>query len=187
MVCHGLGYLSKYFIKYFEILDPTVNYVIAPQAPSVYYQDKAFKYVGANWFTRENVAVAKSGILNYLDEIYKTEIASVKTKDHRLILLGYSQGVSVICRWMAARKIECDDLVLHSGGIPEELEALDFKYLNNDTSVHLVCGRQDQYLTAQRVTAQMTLANNLFEKRSNTHFFDGKHEFNQALIKTIIG
>ncbi len=32
-VFHGMGYLSKYFIKYFSHLDPEENFIIAPQAP----------------------------------------------------------------------------------------------------------------------------------------------------------
>lgn len=54
IACHGIGFLSKFFISYFENLDPELNYVIAPQAPSKYYQTKAYKYVGASWLTKEN-------------------------------------------------------------------------------------------------------------------------------------
>ena len=36
-VCHGIGYLSRYFISYFEGLNPEENYFIAPQASSKYY------------------------------------------------------------------------------------------------------------------------------------------------------
>ena len=47
MVCHGLGYLSTYFIDHFKGLSPDANYIIAPQAPSKYYQDKSYTYIGA--------------------------------------------------------------------------------------------------------------------------------------------
>jgi hypothetical protein len=36
-VCHGMGYLSKYFIRYFKNLNTEENYIIAPQAQSKYY------------------------------------------------------------------------------------------------------------------------------------------------------
>ena len=32
LVFHGIGYLSRYFLKYFKHLDPKENYIIAPQA-----------------------------------------------------------------------------------------------------------------------------------------------------------
>ena len=37
IVFHGIGYLSRYFINYFNTLNPNENYIIAPQAPSKYY------------------------------------------------------------------------------------------------------------------------------------------------------
>ena len=37
VVFHGIGYLSKYFLKYFRHLDQEKNYIVAPQAPSKYY------------------------------------------------------------------------------------------------------------------------------------------------------
>ena len=38
--CHGIGFLSRYFIKYFDTLNPEENYIIAPQASSKYYLKK---------------------------------------------------------------------------------------------------------------------------------------------------
>ena len=50
---HGIGYLSKYFARYFDVLDPEENYIIVPQAPSKYYLGNDYKYVGASWLTKE--------------------------------------------------------------------------------------------------------------------------------------
>ena len=52
-VCHGMGYLSKFFIQYFKDLDPKDNYIIAPQAQSKYYIPPKFKYVGSSWLTKD--------------------------------------------------------------------------------------------------------------------------------------
>ena len=115
IVFHGLGYLSKYFINYFSKINPEENFVIAPQAPSKYYQGKDFKHVGASWLTKENTIEETKNVLAYVDQVYKSEI---KVKPPNLIILGYSQGVSIATRWVAARKINCNHLILHSGGIP---------------------------------------------------------------------
>ena len=37
LVFHGMGYLSRYFLRYFKTLNTRENYIIAPQAPSKYY------------------------------------------------------------------------------------------------------------------------------------------------------
>src|SRR5690554_8082346 len=113
IVFHGLGYLSKYFINYFSELNPEENYIIAPQAPSKYYQDRKFKHVGASWLTRENTLSETENILNYIDAVFKKEL---NKEAPNLIVMGYSQGVSIALRWVASRKIQCNKLVLHSGG-----------------------------------------------------------------------
>ena len=45
--CHGMGYLSRYFLKYFKGLDSELNYIIVPQAQSKYYIAPKMKHVGA--------------------------------------------------------------------------------------------------------------------------------------------
>src|SRR5699024_10632675 len=94
--CHGIGFLSRYFSRYFTTLDKTDNFIIAPQAPSKYYQKSDFKYVGASWLTRENTANDTKNVLNYFDAIAEQE--AVFTAE-RFVLLGFSQGVSVSLRW----------------------------------------------------------------------------------------
>jgi len=126
LVFHGLGYLSNYFIRYFSHIDPEENYIIAPQAPSKYYQGTNFKHVGASWLTKENTIEETKNVLSYVDEVFKKEAVG---KIPNLIILGYSQGVSIATRWVASRKIDCSHLVLHSGGIPTELTPEDFKFL----------------------------------------------------------
>ncbi|MEJ2585591.1 MAG: hypothetical protein P8Z38_11350 [Robiginitalea sp.] len=56
VVFHGIGYLSRYFLRHFSELNPAENYIIAPQAPSLYYLDQTYRHVGASWLTREHTA-----------------------------------------------------------------------------------------------------------------------------------
>lgn len=182
IVFHGLGYLSKYFIRYFSELDPDENYVIAPQAPSKYYQDNRFKHIGASWLTRENTATETENILNYVDAVYKSEMANFNAK---LIVLGYSQGVSIATRWVAKRKIQCDTLVLHSGGIPKELNPEDFEFLTDDTRVIYIYGDKDEYITEARKTEEYLNGTALFNKKLKIEVFNGKHEVYKPFLLTI--
>ena len=50
--CHGMGYLSRYFLKYFKGLNSDDNYIIIPQAQSKYYIAPKMKHVGASWLTK---------------------------------------------------------------------------------------------------------------------------------------
>ena len=105
VVLHGIGYLSRYFLKYFKDLDPDENYIIAPQAQAKYYLNNEYRHVGASWLTRENTEAETENVLNYLDEVYKAE--SLQDAPN-LIIFGYSQGVSIATRWIARNKTECN-------------------------------------------------------------------------------
>ncbi|MGO1729799.1 MAG: alpha/beta hydrolase [Psychroflexus halocasei] len=180
VACHGIAYLSRYFIKYFEVLDSDKNFVIAPQAPAKYYQTKAFKYVGASWLTRENKAIEIENVLNYLDAVYEKE----KLQDKKVILLGYSQGVSIVMRWLQKRNVNCERLILHSGSIPNEFTPEDF--VNNvNTKTHLVYGNSDQYIHSEKLKKQIDMAQKLFPENLEIHEFDGKHEVSQEVLKKI--
>ena len=179
IVFHGMGYLSKYFINYFSGLNAEENYIIAPQAPSKYYQDKGFKHVGASWLTRENTMMEAQNILNYIDVVFENEISETPPN---LIVLGYSQGVSIATRWVASRKIQCDKLILHSGGIPKELQPADFEFLKPNTEVIYLYGDKDQYITEARKTEEQLKGNSLFQDRLKIKVFEGVHEMNREFL-----
>ena len=142
LVCHGIGYLSRYFIRHFQHLNKEENYIIAPQAQSKYYLSNKYTHVGASWLTRENTEAEIGNMLNYLDAVYEAENLS---ETPNLIILGYSQGVSVATRFVARRKINCSKLILHSGKVPAELQPEDFEFLKN-TPVSYIYGTEDEYL-----------------------------------------
>lgn len=181
IVFHGMGYLSKYFIRYFKEL-PSSHYVICPQAPSKYYQGTQFKHVGASWLTREDTKVETTNVINYVDAVFNSEIPTTPKK---LIILGYSQGVSIATRWIATRKIQCDHLILHSGGIPVELKQEDFSYMNNNTKVTYLYGDRDQYITKARKTEEHLKGTKLFGEKLETIVFKGTHEVNTMYINSL--
>ena len=180
-VCHGMGYLSRYFLKYFKDLDITKNYFIAPQAQSKYYLPPKYQYVGASWLTKENTVKETENIMRYFDSVFEAEKIP---KDKNLIIFGYSQGVSVALRYIAKRQLKCCQLVLHSGGIPKELTKEDFKFLK--TKVTLTYGLNDEYLNENRMNEEKNRALELFGNQIIILPFEGKHEVNFDLIKNLI-
>jgi predicted esterase len=178
VVLHGIGYLSRYFLKYFEDLDPQENYFIAPQAQSKYYLKDKYQHVGASWLTKENTEAEIENVLEYLEAVYTAEALQNAPK---FILLGYSQGVSVATRWVARNKIECSQLILCSGGLPVELEPEDFEFLTN-TKVTMIYGTKDEYLNEERLKTEHAKAKDLFGEHLEIISFDGGHEVNVELI-----
>jgi len=181
-VCHGMGYLSRYFLKYFKRLNAEENYIIAPQAPSKYYIQPKM-HIGANWLTRDNTKTGINNIMSYFDAVLEAENIP---SDKNLIVFGYSQGVSVAMRYLAKRQLPCDQLVLHSGGIPKELQADDFKYLLKNTKVTFIYGTEDEYLDKDRIEIETKRGHKLFDNKAIIMPFEGKHVVNVDLLNGLV-
>lgn len=183
VVFHGIGYLSRYFLKYFRHLNQEENYIIAPQAPSKYYLNGKYEHVGASWATRENTEQEIQNVLTYLDELYETEgLENAKN----LILFGYSQGVSIVTRWVARHKINCSKLILNSGRLPKELKPRDFTFLEN-TEVSFVYGTEDPFVNKEFLESEEKRIRELFPQNLKFIPFDGGHEVNKEVIINIAG
>lgn len=183
-VCHGMGYLSRYFSKYFVELNPEENYIIAPQAQSKYYVPPKLKHVGASWLTKENTSNETQNVMRYFDAVFEAE----QVPEHlNLIVLGYSQGVSVALRYVTKRKLNCSHIVMLSGGIPKELEVKDFEFLDRQTKISLIYGNNDEYLDEDRILKERKTAFELFGHCDLQIIpFEGKHEVNITLVNQIV-
>ncbi|GGK16324.1 esterase [Yeosuana aromativorans] len=181
-VCHGMGHLSRYFLKYFDALNPEEHYIISPQAPSKYYIKPDFKHVGASWLTKEKTTSETENIMRYFDAVFKAEPVP---KYCKLIVLGYSQGVSVAMRYVAKRQLACYRLIIMSGGIPKELTPNDFAFLKEKTKVSMIYGTDDEYLNDERIAYEKKKVLELFGETVQIIPFKGKHEVNKDIINTI--
>ncbi len=182
MVFHGIGYLSRYFLRYFDELTPEKHYVVAPQASPKYYLNGEYKHVGASWLTKENTQAEIENVLSNIDAVWQAEHIPDSKK---LIVLGYSQGVSVAMRWVAGRQISCDSLVLYAGGIPNELTSADFAFLAADTEIISIVGDKDPYLTRERREVELQRSQHLFGDRCSFVTFEGGHEVKKTLLSKI--
>lgn len=178
LVFHGIGYLSRYFLKYFKHLDPEENFIIAPQAQSKYYLNGEYRHVGASWLTRENTEFEIENMLNYLDAVFEAENLS---QVENLNIMGYSQGVSVATRFIARRKIQCDHLIMHSGKVPQELKAEDFQFLK-DSRFTFIYGTEDEYLKSGVISVEEKRLKGIFPENFEILTFKGGHEVNKELI-----
>ena len=183
LVFHGIGYLSKYFLKYFNELNVEENYIVAPQAPSKYYLGSKYKHVGASWLTKENTKKEIENVMHYLDTVLKNEDFPI---DKNLLILGYSQGVSIALRYVASRKLKCSQLVLMSGGIPSELEGDNFEFLKTHTEVSLVYGTQDDYLNEKIMENEKKHFYELFGNSAKIISFEGGHILKKEILNELL-
>ena len=184
IVFHGIGFLSRYFIKYFSELPKEENYIIAPQAPSKYYLTKDFKHVGASWLTKENRVLETMNVLNYMDNLFAVEKIPARCQ---LIVMGFSQGVSIATRWTAMSKVNLDQLILYAGGIPDELTPDDFKFLlSGDAKIKLVLGNKDEFITEARLKMEKEKMDSLFSGKGQLIKFDGGHEVKKDVLFNLV-
>ncbi len=184
MVFHGMGYLSRYFLKPFTHLNAEENFFIAPQAPSKYYLNDQFKYVGASWLTKENTKEEIENLFSYIDSVAEEE--KVFNCD-KLILFGFSQGVSIVTRWMASRNIPCEKLVLYAGSIPNELLGKDFDFIDfNNTEVEIIYGNDDEYVSPERLKIEKQKIEKVFKGHGKITYFEGGHVIKPEILKKLI-
>ena len=181
IVFHGIGFLSRFFLKYFNELPADENYIIAPQAPSKYYLNGEYKHVGASWLTKENTKQESINLFNYIDAVLANEDIS---KNCELIMFGFSQGVSIAMRYLAYSKLQCNKLVLYAGGIPTELDKENFQYLSN-TEIISILGISDEYLTHNRLIEENTKLKKLFGDSIQHINFEGGHEVKKEIINNL--
>jgi len=183
-VCfHGLGYLASFFKRYFTGLDASTNAVVVLQAPSKFYLSSDFKHVGASWLTRVDTAQEMGNNLRYIKAVLKQESIY---GDRRLVLLGYSQGVSIATRFLAQYHHDIKALIMHSGSIPAELDeqtALHFKNHCN-RFIHIV-GLRDAYVNGEVVAREKNKIAMLFGTACEVHSPDITHEVAVTLLAEI--
>lgn len=180
VVFHGIGQLARYFLRNFTHLDLTRNYVLAPQAPSLYYTSDTYDRVGASWLTRENTASQMENLLAYLDGMAAEE--GLK-ECNNLIVFGYSQGVSVLCRWVARRRITCKRIILYAGRVPSELSSGDFEHLPESCRVELYHGDSDPMADKWGRKELADHARAVFGSRLEIVNYRGGHEIQRKWIR----
>ncbi|UJH67120.1 alpha/beta hydrolase [Allomuricauda sp. SCSIO 65647] len=183
MAFHGMGFLSRYFLKSFQKLNADEHYIIAPQAPSKYYLNDQFKYVGASWLTKENTKSEIENVLNYANAVYANEAIPNNLK---LIIFGFSQGVSIAMRWLVRNQIDCHRLILYAGGIPNEItrDQLSGIYFA-PKKVKVVYGDNDHYLTEERLKLERQKIITLFDDSAEVITYEGGHEIRSGLLEKL--
>ena len=142
--------------------------------------DQSYTHIGASWLTRENTRLYMENLLQLLDALWTSENLNAAPS---LVLMGYSQGVSVLCRWIAARKLVCDRLLLYAGRVPDELSTRDFEHLPQTASVDFLIGDEDPFVTPEMRATLKDRMELLFGDRLSLMEYSGGHNLINSLIK----
>lgn len=145
LVCHGYSQTAKQFIGYFRVLDDGSRLIVAPEGLSRFYLDHATGTIGASWMTREDRLSEIDDYVRYLDTLHNHVFHELDRSLVRFVVLGFSQGVATVSRWITSSRVEPDKVILWGGVIPPDvdLEASGRRLGEHDLTI--VVGDQDEY------------------------------------------
>jgi predicted esterase len=142
IVLHGFGQRADEFIRVFETLPSRGILVAAPQAPHHFYPQFPRREVGFSWLTRYERDQSIADFIGYMRrfvELLRTEHAADLT---RLYVLGFSQGVSMACRFWVHSAVSVRGVIACSSDLPPDVaERLDTA---PPAKILLVHGRDDR-------------------------------------------
>jgi predicted esterase len=182
IVCHGHGQLARRFLSRFLPLERPDRLFIAPEALSRYYlappvggPHAAGTPVGASWMTSEDRELEIQDYVKYLDALHDEVFSIVDRARVRLWVLGFSQGVATIARWVAHGNVDPDRVVLYAGVLPPELDAEGAARLARRSPLTIALGTNDEFARPGLISAQEA---RLLDLRvpHKTIRFDGGHE-----------
>ncbi|MGQ0650009.1 MAG: alpha/beta hydrolase [Gemmatimonadaceae bacterium] len=157
VVIHGYGQLAAEFIGGFAAVATPGRAVIAPEALNRYYKDQgntgshATTPVGTTWMTREFREGEIGDYVAYLDAV----AAAQRAPGARLGVLGFSQGVATVARWVALGSAAVDRVVFWAGQLPADLDFAMRRQRFPAAGVDLVLGTRDEFGSWIGIDAQV--------------------------------
>lgn len=180
IIIHGYAQTADVFLSNFENLG-NEHFLIAPEGLNKFYSRGFSGSPVASWMTsleREHEITDYTNYLNSLvNSLNLTSFSQAKT-----IILGFSQGVSIQTRLIAASDFKFDFSVMIAGEIGKEFQENLPKKIANLKSLYLV-GDQENILKPEKFDSHQKLF-----KNTNCTFkiFEGKHVVNQNAIDKIL-
>jgi predicted esterase len=186
IVAHGYGELAGEFASRFAPVDDGTRLIVAPEGLSRFYHEPPSVRartgpgtVGATWMTREDRESEIADQISYLDAVYRVVFARAPREAVRLTVLGFSQGVATVTRWLTRSDVRVDRLVCWAGVIPDDVLA-GIRGL----PITIVRGTRDIYAPPERVAeveAQLAAAKVSYRQID----FDGGHRLDDGVLRQL--
>ena len=191
VVCHGYGQLAAKFLEPFEPLATPWRRIVAPEGLSRFYLDRSRvgvnpqAGVGATWMTREDREHEIEDQISYLDALLDRLQPDATSSGVRLRVLGFSQGVATVTRWLVrGRRVHADEVILWAGSVPADVELSVLENRLAGAPVVFAVGTRDElasWAAADVEVGRFTAAG--IAARLVT--FDGAHRLDTATLEAI--
>jgi predicted esterase len=180
LIIHGYAQTAESFISQFKGLGSN-HFIIAPEGLNKFYSRGFSGSPVASWMTsleRESEIV---DYCNYLENLVQT----LKINDCspcKIVVLGFSQGVSTQTRFINNSSFLPDYLIMIAGEIAKEYQEILPDKLASIKSLYLV-GNEEKIVSEEKISAMQKLL-----EKANCSFetFTGKHEVNESTIAHVL-
>jgi predicted esterase len=183
LVMHGYGQLASRMIHKFNQLDEGY-WVVAPEGFSRFYWNEKKGIVGASWMTKMNRLEEIEDYTNYLQHLLELFQAQIP-QDTPITVLGFSQGGATVVRWLHRLQPNIQHIVLWGASFPQDLDYRPQLDYWNSKNIHLVQGRQDEYITPERQEQQAAFMQEQ-QLDANLHWYEGGHAIDRTVLKELL-
>ncbi|MCB9449313.1 MAG: hypothetical protein H6585_13315 [Flavobacteriales bacterium] len=180
-VLHGYAQLAPDFLAWFEPLQAPHRLIVAPEGLHRFYRKGFDGNVVASWMTREDRLTDIANYVHLLNSIYAHVMAQVQP-DTQVVALGFSQGASTVCRWLANQSSPIDHLLLWAGVFPPDLPMEESRELLDRLRPHFFVGDEDPFFPESAIEQQQRF----FETHEipyRLHRFSGAHKVDADVLK----
>jgi predicted esterase len=187
--CHGYGQLAAEFASQLGAAAAEERLIVAPEALSRFYlgsleRDASDRRVGATWMTREDRDAEIADYVAYLDTVYRAIMTELPASGVRVHVLGFSQGVATVMRWIALGTAQVDALTLWAGGLAHDVDLDEHAPRFARITVTLVAGEHDRLVT----DAVLATAHDRLRAAGIAHEvvrFAGGHRLDDAVLRRL--
>jgi predicted esterase len=186
VVCHGYAQLSAKFIRRFRPLAAAHRLVVAPEALSRFYVGDHTRpagpdsVIGASWMTREERDSEIADYVTYLDTLLEHVVRGISA-NHRISLLGFSQGSATVSRWVLRGAVAPARVILWGAPAAADADLSAAARKSPGMEWILVSGDTDPYVTSKvrdREQARMRSAG----LRVRMMDYQGGHEIHEPTL-----
>jgi predicted esterase len=122
LLLHGYGMSALSCIEQFNGLGRDGVLLVAPEGLSRFYRKGFDGEVVASWMTREDRLNEINDQIIYLDRVLDEVVLKQAPLAHKVVVVGYSQGVATGARWIKYREGKgIQTFVAYAGDIPAEI------------------------------------------------------------------
>lgn len=179
ILLHGYGMLASQMITAFEDIVSDHLFFIAPEGLSRFYWKGFDGPVVASWMTKEDRQDEIDDYIKYLNQLIDTYQLNTK----KINVLGFSQGVATMSRWLSNNNLKLNKCVFWAGEPPADIDYVNvFKRIDQ---AYFIYGKNDLFISETQLSKITKLFKPLLNQLEIIPF-EGKHELNKELLVNLI-